>query len=128
MKNGMKLLVVSMALAMGISVGAAVYAADNSKPVDKSAKAPVTAVAKVKLSQQDVTQIVLKAHQDAKVLEIQLNKNVYNVKVSTAKGDRILWVGGNTGKILKDTAVAGTPVTSPAAKAAAPSAKPAKTK
>ncbi|HBE77659.1 MAG TPA: hypothetical protein DDW65_07710 [Firmicutes bacterium] len=127
MKNGMKLLVVSMALVMGISVGASVYAADNSKPVDKSAKAPapVTAVAKVKLSQQDVTQIVLKAHQDAKVLGIQLNKNVYNVKISTAKGDRILLVGGNTGKILKDNAVAGTPVTAPAAKATAP---PAKTK
>ena len=103
MKNNMKLLVVGLALMVGISVGA-VYAADNTKTAEKSAKAPVTASAKVKLSQDDVTKIALNAYKDGKVINVQLNKNVYTVKISTAKGNHTLLIGGNTGKILKDKA------------------------
>lgn len=110
----MKLLVLGLTLVVGISVGA-VYAADTTKPVDKSAKVPVTAVAKVKLSQDDVTKIALAAHKDAKVLDVQLSKNVYTVKISTIKGNRVLLIGGNTGKILKDTADA-APAAAPVAK------------
>ena len=102
MKNSMKLLVLGLTLVVGISVGA-VYAADTTKPVGKpTIAAPVTAIAKVKLSQEDVTKIAIAAHKDAKVLDVQLNKNVYTVKISTTKGNRTLLIGGNTGKILKD--------------------------
>lgn len=116
MKNGMKLLVLGLTLAVGISYGA-VYAADITKPVDKSAKAPVTTAVKVKLSQDAVTKIALAAHKDAKILDVQLNKNVYTVKISTAKGNRTLLIGGNTGRILKDTANV-APVTAPVVKTA----------
>lgn len=104
MKNSMKLLVLGLTFAVTISVGA-VYAADTAKPVDKSVKATTTTATavKVKLSQDDVTKIALTAHKDAKVLDVQLAKNVYTVKISTAKGNRTLLIGGNTGKILKDT-------------------------
>jgi hypothetical protein len=110
MKKNMKLWIVGLVVVvMGISVGA-VFAADNAKPADKTAKAPVTATVKVKLSQDDVTKIALNAHKDAKVLSVVLNGKVYIVKISDASGNRTLNIGGNTGKVLKDVADA-TPVT-----------------
>jgi hypothetical protein len=90
---------------MSLSV-ASVFAAVNAKPADKavSAKAPATATASVKLSQNDATKVALNAHKDAKLLSAQLNGKVYIVKISTASGNRTLNIGGNTGKILKDVA------------------------
>jgi uncharacterized membrane protein YkoI len=114
MKNSMKLLVLGLTVVVAISVGA-VYAADTTKPATKSTTAPVTATVKVKLSQADVTKIVVAAYKDAKVLDVQLNQNTYTVKISTAKGNRTLLIGGNSGKILKDTADV-APVATPVAK------------
>jgi hypothetical protein len=104
MKKSIKLMIVGLTVAMAIST-AAVFAADNTKPAAKpAAKAPVTATAKLKLTQDDATKAALAAHKDAKVLSVQLTGKVYIVKISTASGNRTLNIGGNTGKILKDAA------------------------
>ena len=109
----MKLFVVSLAVAMVISAGA-VFAADSAKPVDKTAKAPVTATVKLKLTQDDATKIALNAHKDAKVISIQLSGKIYIVKLSDATGNRTLNIGGNTGKILKDFSDAAPAAAKPA--------------
>jgi hypothetical protein len=130
MKKSTKFLVLGLALAVVISVGV-VFAADKTttttttatKTADKSTTTATTTVATVKLTQDDVTKIVVKAYADAKVVDVKLNGKIYIVKIQTAKGNRTLQIGGNTGKILKDTADV-APVASPAPKAtAAPKTK-----
>ena len=113
MKKSTKVLVLGLALAVVISVGV-VFAADKTttttttttatKTADKSTTAATTTVATVKLTQDDVTKIVVKAYADAKVVDVKLNGKIYIVKIQTAKGNRTLQIGGNTGKIIKDTA------------------------
>jgi hypothetical protein len=123
MKKSTKLLVLGLALAVVISVGV-VFAADKTTTTTTatktSATAATTTVATVKLTQDDVTKIVVKAYADAKVVDVKLTGKIYFVKIQTAKGNRTLQIGGNSGKVLKDTADAApvaAPVTKPVAKA-----------
>ena len=107
MKKSFKLLVLGLVLVIAVSA-IAVFAADKTtttttttaKPADKT----VSTTATVKLTKDDVTKVVLKAYADAKIVDIQLSGKVYIVKIQTAKGNRTLQIGGNTGKILKNTA------------------------
>jgi hypothetical protein len=109
MKKNFKLLVLGLVLVMAVSA-IAVFAADKTttaattKPTVKTVSTTAVATPAVKLTQSDVTAIALKAYKDAKVLDIKLTGKVYFVKIQTAKGNRTLQIGGNSGKILKNTA------------------------
>jgi uncharacterized membrane protein YkoI len=104
MKKSMKFLVLGLILGAMISVGA-VYAANNiasTKPANKSVAAAPVAV-KVKLTRRDAAKIALAAHKNARILNIRLKGKIYIVKIQSKSGNRTLRIGGNTGKILKDT-------------------------
>jgi uncharacterized membrane protein YkoI len=106
MKKSMKLLVLGLVVAIVISVG--VVCANNTttatKSVGKSTTSSATTTGPVKLTQDGITKIVLAAHKDAKLLDVQLKGKAFVVKIQTAKGNRTLQIDGNTGKIIKDTA------------------------
>ena len=105
MKNSMRLSVLGLVVALVLSAGAVLAAVTSTttNAAPKSANVSTTAT-NVKLTRDDVTNVVLKVYKDAQITDIQLNKDIYTVKVQTVKGNRILSVGGNSGKILKNVA------------------------
>jgi len=106
MKNNRKLLVLGLALALIIFAGTVLAAntTTTTKSTDKFTTTSTTAMVKVRLTQDDVTKIVLKAYKKAQILDVKLTGKIYTVKIQTTKSTRILSVGGNTGRILKNVA------------------------
>lgn len=82
--------------------------ASSTKPAPKQVKP--AAQPQAKLSQDQATKIALAAHKGAKLVEIKLvienGKPFYLAKLGTSKGSRELKIGGNSGKIFKDTLTA----------------------
>lgn len=62
---------------------------------------------KVKISRRQAIAIALKNHKGANVVEVKLVKNLYFIHLKSAKGKRLLEVGANTGRLLKDKSEAG---------------------
>ena len=112
MKKNMKLLILGLALALVIPAGA-VFSA--GKTAVSSNTATTTSQTTQKITQNDATNTVLKKYPDAKVVEATLIKEHWEVKIKTAKDARTVWVGANSGKIVRD--FEGTaPVNSPTTK------------
>lgn len=107
MKNSRKFLVLGLTLALILFAGVVLAAKTitTTKSVAKSTTTTLTAMVKVKLTQDDVTRIVLRVYKNAQILDVKLIGKIYSVRIrTTAKSYRILSVGGNTGKILKNAA------------------------
>ena len=107
------------AKAPAVTAKAPAVTANASGTATTAKAAPIKVVKPVaqpqaKLSQDQATKIALAAHQGAKLVEIKLTiengKPFYIAKLDTAKGTRELKIGGNSGKIFKDTLTAAVKV------------------
>lgn len=114
MKNCTKQLVLLLVviIAIGVvSVGtvcAVTPSAKNSKPVIRTATPTPVSPAKLKIKVDQAIKIALAAHKDSKIAYIELDKDVYAIRLQTANGKRVVRIDGNTGKILKDSPYTGT--------------------
>jgi uncharacterized membrane protein YkoI len=64
--------------------------AKDNKPTVKADQNVQKSPLKVKISQKEAIRIALKAHQGAKFLTSKLQKNIYMIRLQTAKGKRLL--------------------------------------
>jgi uncharacterized membrane protein YkoI len=130
MNRNFKTLALTAAAIMTLGVASVSFAATNPAASTAPAAAKVkattttakTAAKGPKISQDQATQIALKAHSGATVASTKLVGKAYVIKLTSSTNNYTLKVGANTGRILKDKATKAA-TTDTSTKAAAPAAK-----
>lgn len=122
MNRNFKNLVLTAAAIMAIGTASVSFAATDpaasakpdgtqTKKVTTTTTSKTTTVKTVatqktpKVSQDQATQIALKAHQGATLASIKLVGKVYLVKLTSDQASYSLKVGANTGRIIKDKTI-----------------------
>jgi uncharacterized membrane protein YkoI len=124
MKMNIKNITLSTAIIMMLGVYGISFAAESAAEPTASLEPSMASVVSpqstdapsVRISRKKATEIALKTHPNAKLIDIKLYGQVYVAHLDTDMGKYTIKVGGNSGKVLMDKPSAGSATPAPTIK------------